>query len=477
MKKIIGIISILFAFSSSAWANTITIAPFVSSADVTISHLESQRSSIVNVINGGIEGGGVNITAGSITTIDLANTVSPVTRWDESFNDYTVTGMLGVTSASLTSDISSGISYVDGYRVALGATAHTYTASKDTYVYIHSGGYYVFQEVANGAAAPSTPANTLLLFTAVTSGTAISSINDSRTLSIQITANSSNFPMDYRDQALIVRDSTTAVHAEPGQFAIGSSLYSNTADTSSLSTATAGNWIEGTVPNLNNLKFYVYGYNNSGTAFAIKYSSADPVYSDTLSNTNGTLRYYTNSSVNYRALAWISADSSGTITTSNYSNFFDVSNCNKVTVSNGSYVSLGSTATPLDNTIPTSTEGNAITSLTTVIKPTNLNSTIRVRAVVYLSASGNATSTLAMYKDYSSSAVAVAINGNTNSDYSVPSVIDYEFKPTNTNLITFTFRAGNSGGSAHYLNGSATSTAGIFGGTMISKVEAMEIPS
>lgn len=476
MKKI-SLVIIGLLITAQAWANTISIQPFVSSSDVTLAHLESQRTTLVNVINGGISGNGVNIQAGSINTPDLANTVSPIVRWDEAFNDFTVSGMLGVTSGSLTSNISSGVSYVDGYRVALGTTAHTYTASKDTYVYIHSGGYYVFQEVVNGAAAPSTPANTLLLFIAVTNGTTISSITDSRTLSIQITANSSNFSQDYRNQSLVVRDSTTAVHAEPGQFSIGSVFYSNTVDTSSLSTATAGNWIEGNVPNLSNLKFYVYGYNSAGTAFALKYSSADPVYSDTSQNTNGTLRYYNASSINYRALAWVSGDSTGTIQTSAFSNYLDVAIQNKVSVSTGTFVSLGTTAIPLDNTTPLITEGNAINSLTVVFRPNNINDTVRVRAVVNLAASGNSYSTLAMFKDYATNAVAAVVNGATNADYAVPNIIEYEFKPSNTNLITFTFRAGNNGGNAEYLNASATSTAGLFNGTMLSKVEVMEIAS
>src|SRR3990167_2348160 len=229
MKKFV-FTGLFLLLSNYAMATTISISPFVSNNDVTISALETQRTTIQNWANGNIDGTS-NIIAGGIVSANEAVSISIVKFRDEAFNDFTFSGMLPVTDATLTSNISAGISYINGVRVETNSTAHTYTASKDTYVYIGANGSFSFEEVANGASAPATPANSLLLATVITDSDNITSVTDSRTLSIAITANSSNFAADYRDQAFIIRDSTTAVHAEPGQISVGNTFYTITTDT------------------------------------------------------------------------------------------------------------------------------------------------------------------------------------------------------------------------------------------------------
>ena len=353
---------------SNCYAGTISIQPFISSSDVTIASLESFRTTVSNVINGSIES--VNILNGTIASEDESTAISIVTRFNESFNDFTFSGMLPPTSGTLSSTISAGISYVNGVRIELAAQAHTYTASKDTYVYINAGGFYDFVEVANGAAAPATPANDLLLAKVVTSGTAITSVTDSRTLSIQITANSSNLSFNYRNEAFVQRDSTTAIHLEPGQIAIGSTLYTNNADTSSLSTATAANWIEGAVPSLVNQKFFAYAYNNSGTTYAFKYSSADPTETDVDGGAAGTLRFYETGGVTYRIMGWMSGDSTGAIQTTAIGNVADGTVVNQVYFQTGA-LSTGTTVMVSDDTIPDDQEGTRV--LLATIRPTNAN--------------------------------------------------------------------------------------------------------
>lgn len=297
-------------FSSTCYAATITTQPYISNNDVTIARLESDRQTYTNVINGSIEGGGQNIKAGSITSQDIATSVNIVKFRDEAFNDWTFSGMLPPTSASLSSTTTAGTSYVNGVRVETSATAHTYTASKDTYVYINSGGFFEYSAVANGASAPTTPTNDLLLAKVVTSGTLVSSVTDLRTTSIQITANNSNFATNYRDQAYVSRDSTVNFYIAPGSFAIGNTNYTNTANTTTKSVVTGANWIEGTYPTGYAGGIFIYGYNNSGTAFDYKFSSADVAYSDSSLNTAGVKRYYVSGGTTYRALGWayLSAD-------------------------------------------------------------------------------------------------------------------------------------------------------------------------
>lgn len=328
-KSLLFIPIFLTLLSLNVIADEVVVTQYLSGADVTIQALNNNQNAIVNTLNGNVEGG-INIKAGSINTVDLAQAVSPVTRWSDSFNDYTVSGMLPVTDSDLTSDISAGVSYVNGFRLQLSATSKTYTASKDTFVYINEGGYYAFCEEPNGASScGSVPANSLLLAEVVTSGTAITAVNDLRTLSIQITTTTTNFPANYRDSATVSRDSATAMHVEVGGIAIGNTIYSRTTDTSTKTLTTGTNWIEGGYSPGSPRHIFIYAYNDAGSTFDFKYSSADPVYSDTSNNTGGVLRYYTTGGVYYRAIgwAWVSADQ---ITAHEFGNFKDVGISNTV---------------------------------------------------------------------------------------------------------------------------------------------------
>jgi len=325
MKRLLLILGLVF-IPSLAQANILDLPSYQSGADVTISNLQLTNTTTENWANGNVEGGGINIKPGSINTIDLAAAVSPVNRWDDSFNDYTVSGMLPVTDSDLTSDISAGVSYVAGYRIVTSATSHTYTASKDTYVYINKGGYFNFSVNNNGSTSdgnpPSPSADNLLLAKVITDATTISSVTDSRTLSIQITTTTTNFPSNFRDQAFVSRDSTTTMHIEPGSVAIGNTIYSRTADTSTKSLATGSNWIEGSVPATNG-RIFLFAYNDSGSSWDFKYSTADVAFSDTSGNSNGVLKYYTTGGVYYRAIGW-AYKSADAVQTYHHSNFCEM---------------------------------------------------------------------------------------------------------------------------------------------------------
>lgn len=467
MKRLLVVLGLLF--STNAFAGTISIAPFISGNDVTIPRLETQRSTLQTVINGSIEGGGQNIRQGSITSYDLATAINPVTFRDEAFNDWTYSGMLAPTSGTLSSTTTAGISYVNGVRVETSATAHSYTASKDTYVYINAGGFFEYQEVANGASAPSTPANDLLLFKAVTSGTAVTSVTDLRTLSIAITANSSNFALDYRNQAFVSLDSTSAVHIEPGQIAIGEANYTNIADTSSRNVATAGNWIEGSAPNIKNLKFYVYAYNNSGSGYDFKYSSADPVYSDTDTNTAGTLRYYTSGGTTYRALAWISADTSSTLQGSAMGQIKDTSTSNSVTLTRQD-TTTGTTTIPWDNTPPLITEGNEYFAVP--FRITNANHKVRIDYSVNFANGGSSLFTVALFKDNGACFYAQP-QQITNADRSNNYTRTLYTTLPNTNLVVFRLRAGTDTAGTTTLNGEGG--VALDGGVMGSTFTVTEV--
>jgi len=468
--SIIVLLSLLFATPS--YAGIIDLPSYISGNDVSINNLQTTNTTIENWANGNVEGG-INIKAGSIVSQDLSQSISTITRWQESFGNFTYTGMLPVTDASLTSTISAGTSYVTGFRVVIGATAHTYTASRDTYVYVNQGGYYNYDEVANGASAPTnyTSANgNLLLAKVVTSGTAITSVEDLRTLSLPITVTTSNFPSDYRDGAMVSIDSTTNVHVEPGQIAIGTSQYTTTADTSSKSVATASNWIEGSAPNIKNLKFYVYAYNNSGSQFDFKYASADPVYSDTSDNTGGTLRYYETGGVTYRALAWISGDTNATILGSSMGQIQDINTQNTVTFVRRDTVT-GTGVIPWDNTLPLITEGDQYFAVP--FRVSNINHKVKIEYSFSLANSGSTLYTIVLFKDAqtvpfyaapSQLTAADRVNTFTKTTYTT-------FPDTNMHIIRL--RAGTDTAGTTTLNGEGGSA--LMGGIMESRVTITEV--
>lgn len=321
MKKLlITLFALLWV--GSAHAGTITLNTYVSNNDLSVANFEADNNSLENTINGDIEGG-VNIKAQSLVSADFANAVNPVVRWGESFNDYTASGMLPATASGLTSDISAGTSYVNGIRIVKSATSNTYTASKNTFVYVTQDETYSFcEETTVTEVCSSAPANSLLLAKVVTDGSDITSVDDQRTTAIQFETASTNFPSSYRDGMFVSRDSTTEFHTEPGSLAIGDVIYTRTSDSSTLTLSTDADWIETDAGNEDDI-IYVYAYNNAGTTWDIKFSSNDPAYSDTSDNTGGLLRYYKVGTDYYRAIAWAYL-SSDAVQIYNYSNFRDV---------------------------------------------------------------------------------------------------------------------------------------------------------
>lgn len=466
MKKVIFLLAGLF-FCATSHAGLLDLPNYTSGNDVSIANLDLTNTTIEDWANGNIEGG-TNIKAGSLVSADFSDAVSIIKFRDEAFNDFTYTGMLCATSASLTGTISAGTSYVGGQRIITAATTHVFTASKDTYGYINVGGYFVYEEVANGAAAPSTPSDSLLLFKAVTDGTAITSVTDLRTLSIQITATSSNFPAHYRLGATLSRDTSTTFHFEPGEFAIGNYIYSNAADTSVKTITTTGDWIGGLKPSLTAaIKVYAYAYNSSGTAFDLKFASNDPVYADTSENTGGTLRYYKSGSVYYRALGWlvISAD---TVQAHHFSNFFDLGVSNN-TISELNTLKTVSTGLPVDNSVPTSTEGDEV--IRGVIVPSNPNSKIRIRAKSISSPGGAEKSAMSIIGS-TTSAIAATVADSTAQPHEM--FIEKVITPGTIGFCEYKMRCGRATTNTLYINGDEGGVQ-LFGGVANTYIELEEL--
>lgn len=207
MRKLLVLISLLFCFNANA--DIISFDQFDNST--TITELNTAVNTIFTDYNGNIST--LNIKSGTLSDDDFAVASRPSIREDELIGDMTYTGMLPATSANLTSNISAGTSYVNGYRVATDTTSKTYTASKDTYVYIDQNGAFQYVEVANGGATPTTPTNSLLLAKVVTDTDNITSVTDLR----QLIPLNLRIYQDLKSGLVISRDTATATKIDIGR--------------------------------------------------------------------------------------------------------------------------------------------------------------------------------------------------------------------------------------------------------------------
>lgn len=473
MKKFLVFIFSIF-LSSQAFAGTISIQPFISNNDVTISHLETQRTTLSNAINGNIEGG-INIKAGTLVTQDFSNSVSPITRWDEAFNDFTYTGMLPVTDATLTSNISAGTSYVSGYRVVIGTTAHTYSASKDTYVYVNRGGFYNFDPVANGAAAPTnyTADNgNLLLAKVVTGASSISSVTDLRTTGISLSSGANLVPTDYRKEMYVMQASTTTITVTSGILEInGTKIQKNAATT--LTISTAGDWAGGSSLRATNTTAYV-GVDSSGN---IKMHTTSPTHANyDLSVTVGTKRYAAWGSTTYRIIGWfrMNGTGSGELDTYGVSNISDGAIKNVVSYETGA-VATGTTVVPYDDSIPQSGEGDQYMSLNFV--PSNSNDKLMITVTGFFSSSATMNlMAVSLFQDSTADALAtMAYSEKTDVGSPKPITFSHYMKAGTTSLTTFKVRAGQDTAGTTTFNGIGGSR--FYGGVMASSIRIEEINS
>lgn len=130
-------------------------------------------------------------TGKKLTASGLEDAASPEIRDYDAHSPFVASGLLPVTSGTLTSNISSGEAYAPEEAttrlvrvVQESATSHTYNADKDTYVYLHpyldihgsDDGFFHFEEVDNDDPEPSLPDSSLILAKVVTDGSAITSV-------------------------------------------------------------------------------------------------------------------------------------------------------------------------------------------------------------------------------------------------------------------------------------------------------------
>lgn len=350
MKRLI--LSAVFFFSvSTAYADVISVPAF--SADSGVSHLETFRTTVVNAINGNIEGAGStgaakNIKADTVSEIEMYDDANPRIRDGELLgigsdsvssgslvqSSYVYSGGVPADDTDLTSDISAIVVYINGYRITKGATALTYTANRDNYVDISQTGSYTVSPVTIGAAAPSVAANSARLAKVVTDGTEIQTITDlaRRSLSGLVV------PTNFRDGLVVSKDSTTTIRILPGIAEINGSMVEKTTGTT-LTISTAGDWAGGTSLRAANTYGFV-GLDSSGN---LKLHTTAPAYDNyDLTSTAGKKRYASWSSTTYRQLGWFYMDAAQVI--ENASNIREAGLSNIIQSNDTAIVSVTGTA-------------------------------------------------------------------------------------------------------------------------------------
>lgn len=126
-----------------------------------------------------------NITNDTLTEADMADEINPRVRtYEGAACEFVYSGLLPVTDADLTTDTAAGTAYPRGFRIKKSAaTAHTYTASKWTWVDIDQNGDFQYSELPIGSATPSVAANSIRLARVSSDGAAVVSVQDLRTTS------------------------------------------------------------------------------------------------------------------------------------------------------------------------------------------------------------------------------------------------------------------------------------------------------
>jgi len=305
MRKLLLFVLSLF-ITSSAYAGTVNVGELSRDSDITIGWFNDMVHTFENVINGNIES--VNIKDATITVDDMAASSSPAQREGDHFNAYTKTGMLPADSADKTSNISAGTSYVESdtgllYRVVTAATSKTYTATKDTWVYIDKNGAFQYTEVAVGGARPTTPSDSLLLATVTTDGTEITVVTDRRTLSISLGSSE-----DYLIKGFEIHCDNVGgkASADAGVVYHGTTRIKKTSATS-LTVGTAADWWDGAVDS-GTEAFYYVGIDSTG---GIKFLGNNPPNrADTAGNTAGKKRYWYDGSKYWRLIGQVKVNAS-----------------------------------------------------------------------------------------------------------------------------------------------------------------------
>lgn len=174
---------LLLLIATPAYADIVSVDHVFVANDVYSADYHTRLNRDIVQLEDGINNiDDAQVKADTLKERSMADEINPRIRTNENACNGLVIDMLPVTtSGTLTSNTAPGTAYPYGYRVRKNAvTAHTYGATKWTWVFIDTLGNFSYTEGAVSSATPSTPANSVPIAKVVTNGSEITSVEDLR---------------------------------------------------------------------------------------------------------------------------------------------------------------------------------------------------------------------------------------------------------------------------------------------------------
>lgn len=182
MRFKLFLLILILSCASTAFAGTISFDQLAISSDLTATKYNGDLNKVYQKVNTNIQGD--NVANDTLLEANMSDEINPRVRTAEGAAcAFVYSGLIPASAAgTLTSNISSGVGYPGGYRInKSSATAHTYTASRWTYVYLGWDGDFDFSEKNIGISADPTPSDHLLLARVSTDETQVLNVEDLRT--------------------------------------------------------------------------------------------------------------------------------------------------------------------------------------------------------------------------------------------------------------------------------------------------------
>ena len=171
--------------------STVTVPQVNPNDEITALSVNQGPNAIAAVLNGNIDDANISTISGSKVTAGTlpasASDVSsnPETRESETTGDLVASGLIWSATTGLGATMTSGVAYVSGKRLVVPAVAsNTFTASRDTYVYVDNTGSIQYNPQTNGAVQPATPTNNQLIAKIITNASVVTNISDLRATGI-----------------------------------------------------------------------------------------------------------------------------------------------------------------------------------------------------------------------------------------------------------------------------------------------------
>jgi len=481
----------LIVTSSQAWSAIVSLeSNYVEGEADIVGHLNRDRQAMVDGINNisgastGTNQSSGQIQADTIAEENMADDANPRIRtYEGAACEFVYTGLLpSTTSGTLIGSIPSGTAYPAGYRIKkASSTAHTFTASKWTWIDLDKNGNFNYLEQAIGSSAPSVTADAIRLARVSTDSAQISTVTDLRTTTCTDGPFSgirdaqgeaslgdifTNGAGGWENGLAITSNSTTKVNIGVGSayingqyrtlssvLSIDSSIIADPA--SSRSGIDSGTLIA-------NKNYYIYAVGDQDATNQIT-----GILSTSSTAPSGT--------TNSRRIGEVSTDTTGLFNAS-----FDTTSVSyqgavrqRKRYQSGAVWTTSATI-PNDDTPPQITEGSSWARL--FITPTSSANRIRINANIYASnTTGSISETIAVFKDSQPDAVCTGFTVYTaTTQYPVPITIRCDVPALSTSEQAYQLRIGGASATTtvNGINGSR-----VDGGYLISSFDLEEYES